>query len=290
MQELYEATEFESAKNIYEKYEKQYQSTPQFYLDAYQYFSDELKELTFADRIVSEKQDFLLERPEALKALAFLYESQSRFAKENELVKQLMSRAPNQVHTYLQMANSFRNMNKPKKAMSIFARYNYLIDDGFLADDKAGFGPIMNRERDNLLKLEKENFGETTITNTSFSKDDNTKEKRLVFEWNDIDAEFELQFVNPKSQSFTWEHTLAANSEEISSEKNFGYSVKEFMLDDSMNGLWKVNVTYIGSPKSTPTYLKTSIYENYNQPTQIKSVNVYKMLLKNTNQELFSIH
>lgn len=289
LQEFYKATDFESAKMIYEKYEMKYQSMPKFYIDAYQYFSNELNETTFADSIVSDGYELLSKRPESLKALSFIYESQSRFTKENEVVKKLFSLQPNQAHGYLQMANSFRNLNKPQKAISMYARYNYLINDGFLIEDKTGFGPIINRERDNLLSSVTGDFAEDVNESKLKLKKEANEETRLVFEWSNLEAEFDLQFVNPNGQPFTWEHTLEGNSQEVSTELNIGYSIKEFLLDDSLSGMWNVNVTYFGNPSSTPTYLKATVYYDYGLQSQRKEVKVFRLSLKNVNHELFQM-
>jgi tetratricopeptide (TPR) repeat protein len=288
LQDYYKISDFKSAESIYLKYEREYQALPQFYLDSYEYFSNELDEISFADSIISNKSNFLSKKPENLRALAFLYESQGRYNKENEVTKRLFSIQSNMAQVYLQLANSYRNLGQPKKAMSIYARYKYLIDDGFLAEDTIAFSPILNRERDNLLKLEKGKFEKKTIKETSSIRDANYNGTRLVFEWNDIEAEFELQFVNPNGQSFVWEHTLASNPHEVSLEKEYGYAVKEFLLDGSMPGLWTVNTSYIGNTSATPTYLKATIYYNFGLKNQRKEVQVFKLILKNVNQELFS--
>ena len=112
---------------------------------------------------------------------------------------------------------------------------------------------------------------------------------RLVFEWNDSEAEFDLQFVNPENQYYTWKHSLAANAETIYSEKDYGYNTTEYLLDYSLPGTWTVNVSYSGNKSLTPTYLKATIYYNYGTNAQSKEVKVFKLSLKNVNQELFKI-
>ncbi len=49
--------------------------------------------------------------------------------------------------------------------------------------------------------------------------DNDFKGTRVVFEWNDGEAEFELQFVNPGKQYHIWKHSLADNPELIAREK-----------------------------------------------------------------------
>jgi hypothetical protein len=54
-------------------------------------------------------------------------------------------------------------------------------------------------------------------------------------------------------------------------------------------GIWQVNVTYLGNKSLTPSYLKATLYHNYGTRAQRKEVKVFKMSLKNANQELFKI-
>ena len=113
---------------------------------------------------------------------------------------------------------------------------------------------------------------------------------RLVFEWSDGEAEFDLMFVNPENQYYTWKHSLADNAEEIMNEKNLGYNIKEYLIDGSLPGLWKVNINYKGNKSLTPSYLKATIYTDYGTPNQKMDIKVFRLGLKNVYQELFKIN
>ena len=88
---------------------------------------------------------------------------------------------------------------------------------------------------------------------------------------------------------YTWKHSLADNSETINREKDFGYNVTEYLLDGSLPGTWSVNVNYLGNKSLTPTYLKATVYYNYGSRSQQKETKVFKLDLKNVNQELFKL-
>ena len=187
------------------------------------------------------------------------------------------------------MANSYRNLREPKQAASMYARYDYLVEEGFLEQDTIGFGPIVDREFNNLLMLEKGAVVDGRKARKLFIAEEGFQGTRLVFEWNDGEAEFELQFVNPENQYHKWKHSMADNSGEITREKDFGYNVKEYLVDGSLPGTWQVNVNYLGNKSLTPTYLKATIYYDYGSRTQRKETLVFKLDLKNVNQELFSL-
>jgi uncharacterized protein YfaP (DUF2135 family) len=112
----------------------------------------------------------------------------------------------------------------------------------------------------------------------------------MVFEWNDSEAEFELQFVNPEGSYFKTVHSLAKDAERIHDEKLLGYSCEEFLIDESLTGTWQVNAKYLGNKSLTPSYLKATIYYDYGSAAQHKEIKVFKLGLKNVNQELFKVN
>ena len=109
---------------------------------------------------------------------------------------------------------------------------------------------------------------------------------RVVVEWNETEAEFELQFVNPEGQYHNWKHTYIDNEDRIIDEKMAGYSMEEHIIDSALPGLWEVNVKYDGNKSLTPTYLKVTTYYNYGERDQKKRVNTFKLTLRNNWQKL----
>ena len=189
----------------------------------------------------------------------------------------------------MDMANSYRDINKNRQAASLYARYDYLLEEGFMKPDTLAFEPIIGRDINNLLLLNKKDVVEVNNVEKLFVEEESYEGTRLVFEWNDGEADFDLQFVDPKGQYYTWKHNLLDNPEVIAREKDFGYNVKEYLVDGSLQGTWKINVNYSGNKSLTPTYLKATIYSNYATPQQRKEVKVFKLSLKNANYELFSL-
>lgn len=289
LKEFMGSESFEESKAIFEKHQKVYSNSPYFLLDSYAHFSDDLNEVDYADALISDYFEPYKNNSVLLKALAYTYESQERFDKANETYKEIFILRPNYVQSYMDMANSYRNLKEPKQAASMYARYEYLIDEGFLEQDTIGFGPIISREFNNLLMLEKNNVVKAGKAQKLFIADEDFKGTRLVFEWNDGEAEFDLQFVNPENQYYKWKHNIFENADAIALEKDYGYNVKEYLVDGALPGTWQVNVNYSGNKSLTPTYLKATIYSNYGSRSQSKEVKVFKLSLKNVNQELFRL-
>ncbi len=287
---LKDSNSFIEAKSIFDSSAEKYASSPYFVLDAYQYFYDTWGEAAFADQIIENSNLSIGNNPVHLKSLAYIYESQGRFEKANEVYKDVFILRPNYAQSYMDLANSNRSVGKSKKAAILYARYFYLLDEGFIQADTSMFSTMINREFNNLLSLEKTDM----ISNAKSRKIEVDKEDfdgtRLVFEWSDSEAEFELQFVNPENQYYTWTHNLEVSADVIKKEKDYGYSTCEYLIDDSLTGVWKINAKYLGNKSLTPSYLKATIYHNYGTKAQREETKVFKLDIKNVNQELFKIN
>ena len=279
----------EEAKKIYESHTASYGGHPYFVLDMQRYFKERWGAADFSDEILSSKFLLFENNPVLLKALAYQSEALGDYEEANELYKEVLRLRPSYLQSYLDMANSYRDIRKPQQAVSIYTRYNYLVEEGMLENDTIAFANLFEREYNNFLLLDKNSIVKKGAASDLFVAEEGFEGTRLVFEWNDSEAEFDLQFVNPENQFFVLKHSLADNADMIAREKEFGYSAVEYLIDGSLPGLWKVNINYLGNKSLTPTYLKATVYYNYGTYAQRKEVKVFKLGLKNTPHELFSI-
>ncbi len=225
----------------------------------------------------------------ALKALGYVHQSNGDLQKANAIYKDVFLLRPSYGQSYLDLANSYRELKAYKKSIALYTRYDHLIRSELVKKDTSKFFEIFEREFDNLVVLKADEIiSDKAYKNNRLEED--FSGARLVFEWNDGEAEFELQFVNPQGHYFKEEHSLFANATEIQQEKQLGYSCKEFLMDDSLPGTWQINAKYLGNRKLTASYLKATIYYNYGLESQRKETKVFKLGLKNVNQELFKIN
>lgn len=289
IQKLSVANTEEESKKIYKSVAPKYSTSYFFFLDAYNYFISKWKNNEFADKILQDNWKVFESNPVALKSLAYIHQANGDFQKANDLYKEVFILRPNYVQSYRDLANSYVETRNYKKAAAIFARYGYLLEEDFLTDTKKDFSILMDRELNNLIKLK----GRDLLSKRDLKKltlDDEFEGTRLVFEWADSEAEFELQFVNPKNRYFSWKHSMRDNAEQIQDEKAIGYATEEYLIDESLKGTWKVNIKYLGNKSLTPTYLKATVYYNYGDASQRKETKVFKLSLKNVNQQLFTIN
>lgn len=288
-QEMNGAASAGEAKAVYEKYASRYGSSPYFVLDAYRHFYEDRGDQVFADEIISSHSYLFNRNPVNTKALAYIYESQSRIDKAHDAYKEVMRMRPNYGQSYMDLANSYRDLGRYDNAAAQYKRYDYLVDENLIPVDTTDFVPILNREYNNLLFLHQAGIVSASNRESLFVEEETFQGTRLVFEWNDGEAEFDLQFVNPENQYHLWKHSLASDADRIMREKEIGFNTEEFLIDSSLPGTWEVNVRYYGNKSLSPTYVKVTIYDNYGTRSQRKEVRVFKLNLKDANQRLFTL-
>ncbi len=288
LQEFQESGSLDEFKKKHAFYAPRYGSSYGYFVDALQYVIENWNDDTFETEILQDGLARFKENPVALKALAYVYQSNGNFKKANELYKEIFILRPNYGQSYMDLANSYREMGDGKKAVSLYMRYDYLLNEGFLANDSTAFVKLMDRELNNLLAVS----GRDILSKRDIKKallEEYFNGTRLVFEWNDSEAEFDLQFVNPEGHYYTKTHSLDANAERIREGKLIGYACDEFLIDGFLAGTWQVNAKYLGNKSLTPSYLKATIYYDYGSPAQRKEIKVFKLGIRNVNQELFMV-
>jgi len=131
LKELESANSLEESKKIYLAKSEEYRSFPYFFIDAYNYFYEDLKEAEFADGIIKENFRLFEDNAVLLKALAYIYEGQERFDKAHKLYKEIFILR--------------------------------LMDEGFAKTDTIVFQEIFQREYNNLLALHKNELMDLTF-------------------------------------------------------------------------------------------------------------------------------
>lgn len=290
LKELYNSEDSSAASEVYKRYVAYFSTSYAFVLDAYRCLLTNFGDEKLAENILGEHTELFNENPVAIKALAYVYQENGDLTSANKLYKKLFLKRPHYVQSYLDLARSYREIGQYEKAAQLFSRFDYLSkQDYFDIRDSMMVSKIVDREFNNLLALE----GDQILSSKELRRLETDQYEfqgtRLVFEWNDGEAEFELQFVNPEGRFYKTEHSLLADGEQIREQKMLGYSMEEFLIDGIMPGQWQVNVKYLGNKQLSPTYLKSTIYHNYGKTNQEKEIKVFKLGLRNVNQELFKV-
>ncbi len=286
LNDLYAVENVGEAVKLFEKYAIPYANSPYFFLDSFQYFIQEWQEQEFSLNLMDKHYHLFQKNPVLLKAYAYLLEDKGLFGKAKQLYVQVIKLRTNYVQSYLDLANSNLLTNDANKALSFYLRLNNLEKKGYFDIDSLGLRPFYEREIQSAFAQDSDYL--YAAMNTEHHEDNHIGDTRLVFEWNDGEAEFELQFVGPNGQYTRWKHTIE-NAGSIMKEKRLGYSAKDFFIDDTLDGVWQVNLKYLGNKSLTPTYLKVRMYKDYGTMAQTRTTKVFKLSVKGVNQELFSV-
>ena len=274
--------ELESISNsnkAFKKYQEllsEHQDKSDFYLNVANSFKFKYNDFKNFKRVLLDSEEYSKLNPEELKIIAYLYQQEGFYENALSVYKKIIKLRPKHIQSYRDLINVYTELKQYKKALNT---YNYFFNKGFTIEEN-GIGEIMAREAEALTsKISKTNL-----------PDEKTLDTRIVFEWSSSEAEFTLEFINPQKQVYKIEHTLSDNSSLILDEKLKGYTSREFVIDGDIGGEWLVNLTYYGNKKYAPTYLKTTVFNNWGRSNEIKKTTVYKMTLKDQKTQLFKIN
>lgn len=285
--QLLNAKNLDDAKVVYESNAKLVANSYHFVLDAMQYFMDTHRDFDYAQAILENNYAVFETNPVALKSLAYLYDVANLNKSANQVYKDIFMLRPSYGQSYLDLADSYRDMGAYRKSAAMFSRLDYLKDQEFLKTSET-FTNITDREFNNLIALK----GSKVVSDNNSKPhvmEEDFKGTRLVFEWADSEAEFDIQFVNPENRYEIWNHSLAKNQERITEGKTVGYNTQEYFIDDALKGTWQVNMKYLGNKTLTPSYVKATVYHNYGSASQRKESTLFKLQKENMNQNLLRI-
>jgi len=274
--ELESISDSNEAFKKYQELLSEHQDKSGFYLNVANSFKLKYNDFENYKRVLLDSEEYSKSNPEELKIIAYLYQQEGFYKNALSVYKNVIKLRPKHIQSYRDLINVYIELKQYKKALNT---YNYFFNKG-LTIEKNGIGDIMTREAEALTsKISKTNL-----------PDEKTLDTRIVFEWSSSEAEFTLEFINPQKQVYKIEHTLSDTSSLILDEKLKGYTSREFVIDGDIGGEWLVNLTYYGNKKYSPTYLKTTVFNDWGRSNEIKKTTVYKMTLKDQKTQLFKIN
>lgn len=280
--ELKAANTYEEALEIYNIQSRQAknQNIP-YYVDVSDYFKK--WNLEKAVEIVTTIEKIAGNNPKALKTLAYKLEESNQFEKAKHIYQRIAVLLPNAAQSYRNLAQIYTQTGSYQESLDLYIKMlvNSYDNINFSGLDKPLINEIQQLLRKHRIELNYNEIPSNMLTAT-FKHD-----VRIVIEWNDVNTEFELQFVNPQHKFYKWEHSLVANKDVMIDEVKNGYHMKEFIIDDVNNaGEWIINVKTLQNEKAfNPTYLKYTVYKNYgtsNEERMVKVVKLYKQQQKVT--------
>ncbi len=256
-----------------------------FFLDVAQFLRKEKGNKNLYYQVLGDMYEIFYNDPEALKALAYMYQVNEDFSEAIKVYYRVAFLRPSYKQSFRDLANAYIENKQYKEGWDIYMRY---LHRGYTLNEK-GIEEIVYSEMKWLHNHKKDEAEIKELFVVKDKEETSTSDIRLVFEWNTSEAEFELEFVDPELNSFTFEHSLAKNSDRIADEKLKGYSSNEFFIYDTGLGNWIVNAIYLGNKNYEPTYLKATIYKNWGRENQSKEIRLFTLTKQNYKMQLLKL-
>ncbi len=260
---------------------EKYGSNASFFLDTYDYFKVWNNEVV-SNRVLSNIYEVAYDNDVVLKALYYKQQENGDYAAAVKTLERIVQLKPKYSQSYRNLALAYNYNGQFDEALKLYNNIDKGISIGNI--NTLGIDKTITNEAKNLIALHGDKLNIIGV-NPKFLKPIKYK-SRIIFEWNDLDAEFDLNIINPQNRFFTWSHTRAENSLRIAQQKEFGYGLEEFYLTSSDIGEWIFNMKYYGTTNTKdklPTYIKITVYKNFGSPNQTKKISVVR--LEKTNVE-----
>ncbi len=245
-----------------------------FYLAAARYFKGYNNDI-LTQRVLSNSLEVAGSNIGALKAISYVYEDLGFVEEAIRVQEKILEETTNNVQTIRNLAFLHEKNNEVEKSFDYFLKAQKLILEkprnvvGLEENITTEFKSFVarNRSKLDLKKVQPQYEKSTTIF------------KRVVFEWNNYDAQFNIQIVNPQNRYFTWSHSQESEAVRLRKEQEQGYGLEEYFLTPTDKGEWLFNLERLGSAMETsvPLYFKISVYSNFGQVNESVVTKVVKI-------------
>ena len=288
LKEFAQAVSEKEAINAFQKHvELSNESSPYYYLELANHFKQRWANSKKSEEILDWAGIQFSNNVEFLKALAYIYEEHGQWDKALNLYLRIIKLKSKDAQSHRDLANSYSQLGNWKKALHVYTRYEMAVSDlDTIPFDKYGTDFLITTEVDNIIRLMSD---EPPINKKEVLSELEGSNTRLVLEWNNDGAEFELQVVNPQNYFDNWNNAAIKEDSPQMTQKLKGYSSKQFFLDNGIKGEWKVNINYLGNDTKAPTYLKIAVYFNFGMPSQTRKIRVFKLTERNLKLRLMTI-
>jgi len=281
---LKEANSVNEAFGIYLQQREQFGDDPVFYIDVVDYFRGWQNPL-ITNRILSNVYEIQFDNAEVLRAVAYQQHSLGLTKEALITLKRIVELEPDQSQSYRDLALGYVYSGNLNEALKLYD--NIDKNKGIGNTVLFGIEKTLSNEFKNLVTLHGDKLNTIGI-NDKYKRPIKYK-SRIVFEWNNLDAEFDLNIINPQNRFFTWSHTTAENSQNILQQKQQGYALEEFYLTNDDVGEWKFNMKYYGNKSDDPTYVKITTYNNFGYDNQTKNIKVVRLDKTNIEQTIANL-
>ncbi|MDC7995083.1 carboxypeptidase-like regulatory domain-containing protein [Altibacter sp. HG106] len=205
-----------------------------------------------------------------LRTIAYAFEANQQEKLATNFFQRILVLAPNSIQSYRDLANNYKETGEISKAYGLYKQMLVNETEGL---DFEPLEDIVKHEIQQLVAFHRSEIPFQELPNDLLSATFK-KDVRILMSYNDPQAEFDLQFVDPAKKYFIWKHDRFAAEDRIRKELAAGYAMEEFIIDDAPVGAWRVNLRQAGSlpENQVPVYVKYTFYKNFGTPTEKKTV------------------
>lgn len=275
----------ENTLELFEKFLPVYKEDASFYLDFAKQLIESENNKEASLEIMNTGRENLFYDPVGLKSLAYFYQEHDMDLEAMRVYLRVLSLRPEYAQSYRDLASTYRSIGMIENSWNYYMFYlNKVKSLGGSA-----IGETIYHEMEEIHYRMPKGFRpkETFVSRTPLKEV--PKDVRLIFEWDNSEAEFELEFVNPRGQAYSYIHTYEYNDILINDEKKRGYSSSEYIIDELDQNGWLINLVYFGNKSNKPTYLKITEIRDWARKGQNERVNVLKLVEKNKKFQLVRI-
>ncbi|RIV68889.1 TonB-dependent receptor plug domain-containing protein [Flagellimonas aequoris] len=258
-----------------------------FYLDSYAFFAE--RDKTRAAKVITDLWEL---HPDDGRTLKMVELCLSQLGK-NELAAlvndQILELDGNNIMAQYNKAHYLGNGSPKGELDALIALRNR--GQGFQNLSTSLISKTLDRDIKNLIH---QKGGQMDMTQVDPKYQNNVMyDARFVFEWNNPEAEFEIQFVNPQNRFFNWEYSNA-KPERIKQGIEEGLTIEEFeFYGQEAKGNWVVNAKFLENLSETdtlPLVLKCHLYTNFGKPNQKEEQLVVYFTQPNEKRNIKSLH
>lgn len=255
--------EFKKAKSVEEAYEL-YMTQRVSHMGDFEYFIDVSKYMVkwgnadLSKRILLNILELNPNEVEYLRFAGMLLQDRKDFNLALEVYEHILLLKPGESQSYRDLALILGESQQYQKSLDM---YRKMKDGSYPSVNFEGLRKPLNSEMKRLILLHRNKLDTQGLS--SHYQTPMNYDVRVVVEYNDRDAEFDLQFVNPQKKFFVWSHRKFENSERIDQEKIQGFNTEEFFLIDAEPGKWQVNIESPKQDSRDPLVLRYTVYRNY---------------------------
>ena len=285
IKELEKEVSIEAAYTKYVFQRKNHINKPLYFTDIYRFFRSSNQQL--ATQIAYNYIELNDTPQSGLRGLLFEATANKDYGLALDVAKDLMKKFPQHIQSYLDLAIAYKNNGASQKSLDLLLG----IERGTI-NQSLDFTALKKIADNEIRTLVFERKAELELSKIDVKHLNKTKlDARIVFDWSNSNAEFELQFVNPTKLFFTWDHNMK-NTSRLEQEFVNGFSQEEFEIDGGAKGQWLINVKYLGNKsKNDPshTLLKCTIQYDYGTPKERTEEKIIRLHQINQEQQVVNL-